>query len=336
MKTTLTLLFAAAIALSGCAFKDGEGNRDNEGRISEDLRQSRAKLAPIMGSWTGTLQRGNNSIEIEFNVQEMIVQTNTTANGQAVYSARPQASLISMDGRYNQTFTGTYLASESVLMMDSTQPVPLPLDGIRNLKLQYADGKLVGDATSPSGYLGRVTLTLQSRQSDGGQRDNAEEYANRLRRAYERIVGDWQGTVVASRGTPLRYDIIVSIFIAEEPTDTGRSMPVLRAYYDRKEDAYTGIHRKTMKVNYAQTDNPPSISIVSPPEWNTNKYLVSISGRLGVNQDGSVNYDEIVGTHTNMNLGITGALQLRKVSGSGNSDERPGSDIPIPTPRPRP
>lgn len=311
------------LSLAACAFEDGEGQRAAEGRFAEDLRQARADLAPVVGSWSGTLVRAGTSIDIELFIQEDLIATGqVTADGQALYRVAPRASLASIDGRYNQTFTGTYIRSTGELIL-STNQSPVLFDQIQTLSLLLRGNRLVGAARTPSGYLGEVSLQLQSRQNEGSSRDNEEVRAERLRQIYSAMVGTWTGRVInPPRSTTAEFDIILSVYIDEQPTETGRSTPVLRATYDRTS---SDVLRRNLSVTYAYSNNPPSVFMTSV---NPNGYSVSLSGRFPSLADGSWDLTRLIATHTNVTLGVTGTVELRKQ----NSPQSPS--VPVPTPRP--
>ncbi|MBX3040701.1 MAG: hypothetical protein KF789_08355 [Bdellovibrionaceae bacterium] len=331
MKTTLTLLFTVALALSGCAFNDGEGKTSVEGKVAEDLRQARADISPIIGQWVGVLNRGGTALEVEMSIQEDLIQTGRTADGQPIFRVDPRATFTSVDGRYNQTFSGTYLKSTGELIL-STNQTPVQLDQIQTLSLNLRGSTLSGAVRTPSSYLGEVTLTLQGRQNDGSQRDNEEVRAERLRQIYAPLVGSWIGLVKNTRGEPREFRISLAVYIDEQPTPSGRTSPVLRATYDRP-DSPEGILRRNLSITYAYANNPPGIFMTSV---NPNGYSVSLSGRFAENADGSLDPNHIIGNHTNVTLGNTGTMEIRKVGSTSNAPAPGGSQIPVPTPRPRP
>lgn len=309
------LLLGFALTLSGCAFPDGEGETAAEGKIAEDLREARAELDPLMGRWTGVLQRGSNPIDVEMTIQEHLTQTGQRSDGTPIYSVSPRASLSSLDGRYNQTFTGTYLKSTGELLLATTQS-PVQFDQIQSLSLILRGNTLSGQVRTPSAFIGEVTFSHQGRQNNDSDRNNEEVRADRLRRLYRPLVGTWQGRVTNSGipSTP-NFEFTLILVIDEIATETGGVTPVLRATYDRVGNN-SGVLRRSMNVTYSYTNNPPTLFMTSN---NPSGYQLSLNGVFSKNENGTWNLNKITGTHTILTTGASGPMEMIRL---GEETER--------------
>lgn len=212
----LISLFAILALLSGCAFKDGEGEDSANAELARQQTQQREDLKPLLGVWRGTLTRGSARIPIELKIDEKAVANGRDHSGNTIYRYDAKGTFRSTeDTRFpDQALSGRYEKRTGLLVL--TVPAgpngngPTNPDDLESISLTFDAGarKLTGDLNAVAYTIGQVELTYSAAQQDTENRDTFERQQRQARADLQPVLGRWNGTL--SRGKPGTADYVVT------------------------------------------------------------------------------------------------------------------------------
>lgn len=330
------VLLLGLMILSGCSFKDGEGQKDRNRALLEQNEKAKADIQPILGRWAGTLMRGTEAIPIELYIDIKPNQDGRTTEGGNIIRFDPRATLRSTtDSRYTYDFAGSFYKETGDLLL--TNETAVRADDFVGLTLMFNNdaGTITGTVRAKTYVVGTLSLTRQANQEAGGNPIDEEERTYQQDRVkFTPLTGEWVGKVSVPGGNPAQYQVFLSVVLIEAPVlETGRLRPQLQATYTRS-DIGSDIIRNTLAVTYNYRNSPPTILFTQDNPTNNNRmYIPKIVGRFVPNADGTPNLTRITGSHLSVNQGITGTIDLVKKS-SVVEDPKPPAPTPTPTPKP--
>ncbi|MBX2988915.1 MAG: hypothetical protein KF802_13585 [Bdellovibrionaceae bacterium] len=337
----LRFIFAILVALSlgACAFPDDD--RDVNNRSQRDLEATQARLVPILGLWTGTLTRGTQNIGVEMLIAEGLAPTGgNNGAGDPILRAEPRATLYSTtDARYpDQSFVGVYHEDTGLILLTSQDRVQggfggqgqgsgaqpgaaASPDDLISMNLRY-NGTTIQGILRARGYIvGNMVLTKRAGPSSGSEQDSEDRYNALLRRQYQSVEGNFYGNVVEGVGADKKtFGVCLNFFITDTATASGRFRPVLKAFY-RRYDVTTDSLRRTLNVTYNINATPSTVFLTSRDSTvpggggggTFTPYTVEISATFS-DSNNQPTLRQLTGTHTNINLGQTGVLSMKRVT----------------------
>jgi hypothetical protein len=176
---------------------------------------------------------------------------------------------------------------------------------------------LDGSVVKNGGTLGALHMRRIDNDASAPPEGDVEERNQRLRQLYAPLIGLYHGKAVFMGRGAETINFSMTIYIVDQPTADGYTIPILVSYYKRDNDP-TGEVALTLDCKYSTDTNPPTINMESRPfPGPPNNYKITITGQVHGNT--------ITGSFTNVHFGLTGDMTLTKIK-SGAPATVPGSN----------
>jgi hypothetical protein len=288
---TLTILI-----LAGCAF-DKDGSTTSKTELRENQKQSEIYNS-IKGNYRGQLTTATTKQDVELNLDIL----------ERIVNSKKELILI---GNYkknnpvgpNLSFNARYTPENGQLVLMSNLATFGP-DDIHTISLQVQGTDLIGEAKSISGVVGRLHLSLVSRQSDTPNDNAGEDYKERLRAQYNAIAGSYKGNVIPPPQDGAPFAIIVRINVADVADANGEVMPQLMGILSYPAYNSTDLDM-TLTMTYRPDLNPPQLSITARPRF-------SAGSDYRANLQGTLKNGKYTGSMTSTAKGFEGNFTLTK------------------------
>lgn len=259
----MKLLITAALMLSlvGCAFeKDRSATTRKE---VSDRTTTEKTFAPIIGTYQGTMTTPSRVHQVEITVFTLEVRTGTNPNGMPTYTKELRALYKKLDPvGPDVTFEARFYNELGNLILGAPSIAPKGADDVNTIDAKLIGQRLTGDVKSISGLIGRLDLSLVSKQQDVPDQGAESDYNERLRRQYEEVVGEYTGIVQpkASENAPFAITIRLSI------TVNANNVPVLTGElnypFDRTMD-------QNLTVTYRADWKPARLAMIGKSRTNS-------------------------------------------------------------------
>lgn len=309
--------------LLGCSF--GKSNSsDNRAEVDTRNRLSE-KFALVAGHYTGTVE-SNPRQDVELALYIIETRNGQNSNGDPIFLPELKARFR----RLNSTQADIYMDARFI---PETGDVFLSSTGSQagqaptfTITARLTGDNLDGSVVKNGGTLGALHMHRISNDSSAPPEGDVEERNQRLRQLYAPLIGLYHGQAVFVGPGAETIKFSLTIYIVDQPTPDGHTIPILVSYYKRDNDP-TGEVALTLDCTYSTDTNPPSINMESRPyPGPPNNYRITITGRVRGNT--------ITGSFTNVHFGLTGDMTLTKIkSGAPTTvpDSNPATGSKRPT-----
>lgn len=309
--------------LLGCSF--GKSN-SSDNRVEVDTRNRLSeKFALVAGHYTGTVE-SNPRQDVELSLYIIEVRSGKNSDGDDIFLPALKARFrrlastqadIYMDARFIPETGDVFLSSTSSQPGQPGQTGQPAQPPTFTITARLTGDNLDGSVVKNGGTLGALHMRRIDNDASAPPEGDVEERNQRLRQLYAPLIGLYHGKAVFMGRGAETINFSMTIYIVDQPTADGYTIPILVSYYKRDNDP-TGEVALTLDCTYSTDTTPPSISMESRPfPGPPNNYKITITGQVHGNT--------ITGSFTNVHFGLTGDMTLTKIK-SGAPATVPGSN----------
>lgn len=302
---TLTLVTA-------CAFDDNAGKNSENARDERERAELLENFSRVTGTWTGTLKDGTEVSAVELIIYHLETQRGTTSTGDirtrpVLYGRLRTTDIVRFDVTLPAQFfaetgqlvffspsangnsNGFAAAAEQTPGSSGGNPntntgIPGNVDEINSISGTLQGQRITGEVKTKTGVLGRLDVSLSTRETGGPSSGSQNELNERLYRMYRPLEGTYAGRVAqpfSSTEKPFGFRVVVFISLMQTPRGP---MPTLMAR-QRVDFDTTGEIELTMKVDYKPETRPPQILLTSQNVTiRPGNYFVELNGHMEGNK----------------------------------------------------
>lgn len=294
----LILIVLAATSFVSCAFRETDTINKQE---SENNLKLEKVYSDIRGEYQGRIVGGATTQEVTIQIYTLTEKDGLNSDGTNKFRLVPKAYIKRTNPLgASQVMDVRYIPESGQVTFIVEQNQKPGVDDIHTINATVTGQILKGEVLKPTGPYGLIEASLVSREASTPKNGSEkEEIARNLLAEYEKISGEYQGTLNNSKvDNGLSYPIQVRLFVVKEVVN-GNIFPVLKGFFKRLDDD-AQLFDLALNVAYDPTVIPSTITMSGKGE-----------GRFFISMDGVVTGGKVL-VNFSTHRGYAGQVELSK------------------------
>lgn len=279
-------------------------------------RKLREQYQQLTGTYRGQVVRSVSRSEprrewkTELGLFIVDIADGTTPNGEAKFKPALKARFKQLSPvAPNVLLDVQYITESNQLLLsinDKNNPAAPNGNGITSFIGSLKNNTVSGQASKSTGYWGDLNMQFITKEVDTPTFGDQEDYQRRLMEEYQTLVGEYRGKI--SPQGESSFEVELKVFIIQEPTLTGGTIPALKAYYRRTSDEFHATDL-TMNVEYKSELTPIEVNMSGQRAIGSATYFVTLNANFQNNEFRGQYHDH---------LGHEGPFRLKRRSSSSS------------------